>query len=181
MPDAHSVARVAPADGEEWIARTLTDQLPLHPHVMTDADVLRLRLDDSRGRAAHEAIEVLRPGVALIRDLPFAGTDFLWPDAEGNTSSLTLLATTAATELARHHLAVGDIDGVFWATGQGLHALPGHEELIGLRMRAHAQRGDLAGVRQEWEGYERAITADAWSDGEPSPKLLALRRELLSV
>ncbi len=176
-----SLARaVPPADGEEWVARTLTDQLPLHPRVITDADLLRLRLDDSRDRVPHQAIEVLRPGVALIRDLPFAGTDFLWPHAEGLTSSLTLLATTAATELARHHLTVGDVDGVFWATGQGLRALPGHEELIGLRMRAHAQRGDLAGVRQEWEGYERAIVADAWSDGEPSPKLLALRRELLS-
>lgn len=176
-----SLARaVPPADGEEWVARTLTDHLPLHPRVLTDADLLRLRLDDSRDRVPHQAIEVLRPGVALIRDLPFAGTDFLWPHAEGLTSSLTLLATTAATELARHHLTVGDVDGVFWATGQGLRALPGHEELIGLRMRAHAQRGDLAGVRQEWEGYERAIVADAWSDGEPSPKLLALRRELLS-
>lgn len=176
-----SLARaVPPADGEEWLARTLTDQLPLHPRVLTDADLLRLRLDDSRDRAPHQAIEVLRPGVALIRDLPFAGTDFLWPHAEGLASSLTLLATTAATELARHHLTVGDVDGVFWATGQGLRALPGHEELIGLRMRAHAQRGDLAGVRQEWEGYERAIVADAWSDGEPSLKLLALRRELLS-
>ncbi|MFN6121414.1 MAG: hypothetical protein ACK5CE_17540 [Actinomycetes bacterium] len=123
---------------------------------------------------------MLRPGVALIRDLPFAGTDFLWPAAEGITSALTQLATAAATELARLHLELGDVDGVFWATGQGLLALPGHEELICLRMRAHAQRGDLAGVRVEWESYERAITADAWSDGEPSPKLLALRRELLN-
>ena len=55
----------------------------------------------------------------------------------------------------------------------------GHEELIGLRMRAHAQTGDLAGVRLEWEAYERVLVADTWSDGEPAPKLLALRRELL--
>jgi hypothetical protein len=47
-------------------------------------------------------------------------------------------------------------------------------------MRAHARSGDLAGVRQEWESYERVIVADPWSDGEPAPKLLALRRELLS-
>jgi hypothetical protein len=69
---------------------------------------------------------------------------------------------------------------VFWATGKGLRVLPGHEELIALRMRAHARAGDLAGVRQEWESYERVLVADAWSDGEPAPKLLALRRELLS-
>lgn len=175
-----SLARaVAPRDGEEWIARTLTDELPVHPQVCSDAELLRLRLTHSRGCSPREAIEILQPGVALIRDHPFSGTDYLWPDAEGITSALTLLATAASTELARHHLALGDVDGVFWATGQGLKVLPGHEELIGLRMRAHAQRGDLAGVRHEWDAYERAVTSDAWSDGEPSPKLLALRKELL--
>ena len=40
--------------------------------------------------------------------------------------------------------------------------------------------GDLAGVRQEWESYERVLNADPWSDGEPAPKLVLLRRELLS-
>ena len=79
------------------------------------------------------------PGSSSISDMPFAGTGYLWPDAEGITSSLTLLATGAATELARACLALGDVDGVFWATGQGLKVLYGHEELIALRMRAHAQ------------------------------------------
>ena len=78
--------------------------------------------------------------------MPFAGTGYLWPDAEGITSSLTLLATSAATELARAYLTLGDVDGVFWATGQGLKVLYGHEELIALRMRAHAlgRDGELA-------------------------------------
>jgi len=58
--------------------------------------------------------------------------------------------------------------------------LPGHEELIALRMRAYAQRGDLAGVRGEWEVYERALHADPWSSAEPSAKLVAVRRELLT-
>jgi hypothetical protein len=58
--------------------------------------------------------------------------------------------------------------------------LSGHEELIALRMRAHAHRGDLAGVRQEWESYERALAADPWAATEPALKLVNLRRELLS-
>ena len=91
-----------------------------------------------------------------------------------------LLATSAATELAAHLLSMGDIDGVFWATGQGLKVLPGHEELIALRMRAQRRAGDLSGVRQEWECYERVLDADPWGDGEPAPKLVMLRRELLS-
>ena len=40
--------------------------------------------------------------------------------------------------------------------------------------------GDLAAVRHEWDTYERVITADAWSDGEPAPALVALRKQLLS-
>ena len=172
---------VAPPDGEEWLGRTLTDALPLHPMIATDAELLRLRLDAAqRVGDDRAAIELLRPGLVTVRDLPFAGTSYLWPDAEGLTSSLVLLATSAATVMATRCLAVGDVDGLFWATGQGLRALPGHEELIALRMRAHGRQGDLAGVRQEWESYERALQADAWGDAEPSPKLVAIRRELLS-
>ncbi len=171
---------VGPPVGEEWIARTLTEQLPLHGDVVTDADLVERRLAHARVQTPAQAIETLRPAVTMIRDMPFAGTSYLWPDAEGITSNLVLLAITAAAEFAGHALSLGDTDGVFWATGRGLQVLGGHEELIGLRMRAHAHAGDLAGVRNEWESYERILVADAWSDGEPAPKLLALRRELLS-
>ena len=98
-----------------------------------------------------EAIEVLTPGLELVAGMPFAGSNFLWCDAEGHSSALVLAATGAATRLAQHHLALGDVEGVFWATGQGLLVLSGHEELVALRMRAHAGAGDLAGVRSEWE------------------------------
>ncbi len=166
--------------GVEWIGRTLTEALPLHPLVVTDADLLRARVRAADGLPPREAIAILRPGLELVEGMPFSGTDHLWPDAEGITSALVVLATGAAAELARHHLAIGDIDGVFWATGRGLAVLRGHEELIGLRMRAHAMRGNLAGVRHEWEFYERALDADPWSASDPSPALVSLRRELLS-
>ena len=169
----------APPDGEEWLGRTLTDVLPLHRLVISDVDVVRRRLDVARLQPPEQAIDTLRPAVELICDIPFACTGYLWPDAEGITSNLVLLATSVATELAAHFLSMGDIDGVFWATGQGLKVLPGHEELIALRMRAHARAGDLSGVRQEWESYERVLDADPWGDGEPAPKLLVLRRQLL--
>jgi len=171
---------VEPPPGEEWLGRTLTEVLPLHCGVVSDADLVRARLDHARLQSPEMAIATLRPAVELIRDLPFSGTGYLWPDAEGITSNLVLLATSAAGELAAHHLSLGDVEGVFWATGQGLRVLPGHEELIAQRMRAHAQAGDLAGVRHEWESYERVLSADPWSDGAPAEKLAVLRRELLS-
>ena len=171
---------VPPPDGDEWLARTLSEELPLHDAVVTDAQLVRDRLDHARLQPPAQAIDTLRPAVELIRDIPFAGTSYLWPDAEGITSDLVLLAITASTEYASHALSLGDTEGVFWSTGQGLKVLPGHEELIGLRMQAHARAGDLAGVRAEWNAYERVIVADAWSDGEPAPKLLDLRRTLLA-
>lgn len=172
---------VAPPVGEEWIARTLTEALPLHPRVVTDAELLHARAKASRSLSPQEAVEVLRPGLEAVSGMPFADTTYLWTDAEGHTSALVLLATGAAIEMASHSLELGDVDDVFWATGQGLRVLPGHEELIALRMRAHASRGDLSGVRQEWESYERALASEPWSSNEPAPKLAALRRELLST
>jgi hypothetical protein len=170
---------VLPLEGDEWIARTLTEDLPLHPHVVTDAELLAARLRHSRGLSHHDAIAVLRPGVELLRSLPLSGTNFLWSDAEGHTSALVVVAMSAAIELAERCRAVCDTDGVFWATGQGLKVLAGHEELIALRMRAHADKGDLSGVRNEWASYERALAADAWAAADPAPKLVALRKNLL--
>lgn len=176
-----ALARSAtPPSGEEWIGRTLTEALPLHPLVVSDADLLRARLEASRQLDHRPAIAVLAPGVELVDGMPLSGTDLLWSDSEGITSSLVVLATSATAELARHHLAIGDTDGVFTATARGLGVLPGHEELIGLRMRAHAERGNLAGVRTEWSSYERALDADRWAGGDPSPALVSLRRELLT-
>ena len=176
-----SLARlVEPPVGDEWVGRTMTESLPLHELVRTDADLVDHALAVARLQPPAQAIATLSPVVELISGLPFEGTSYLWPDPEGITSNLVLLATSAAAELAAHCLSVGDISGVFRSTGRGLRVLPGHEELIGLRMKAHARAGDHAGVRQEWESYERVINADPWSDGEPSPKLVELRRDLLN-
>lgn len=170
-----------PPDGEDWIARTLNANLVLHERIVTDADVIGVLLDRARQQAPSDAIESLRSSVELIRGVPFADCDYLWPDAEGLTSRLIVLAMSCCSELAELLLDRHDIEGVFWATGQGLKVLPGHEELIAYRMRAHAWAGDRAGVRHEWEAYERVLLGDPWSDGEPAPKLVRLRQELLSA
>jgi hypothetical protein len=170
---------VLPLEGDEWIARTMSEDLPLHSYVVTDAELLAARLVRARTMPDAAAIEILRPGIEFLRALPLSGTNFLWSDSEGHTSALVVLAMSAATEMAERCLAVGDVDGVFWATGQGLKVLAGHEELIALRMRAHAGRGDLAGVRSEWASYERALAADTWTSPDPAPKLVSLRTTLL--
>lgn len=175
---ALSRASAPPSDGE-WLARSLGENLPLHDLVVTDADLLDARVSHARRQRPADAIDTLRQGLEWVRGLPFAGTGYLWPDGDGITSRLVLLVTTAAAEMAQRCLDAGDIEGVFWATGKGLMVLPGHEELVGLRMRAHADRGDLSAVRLEWETYLRTLQADTWGDAEPAPKLVSLRHELL--
>jgi len=171
---------VDPPDGDEWLRRTLTDELSLHDGVVSDADLIRARFEAGRTLTGAAALPTLKPAVELVVGMPFAGTSYLWPETEGVASNLVLLATNVAADYAERALALGDVEGVFWATSQGLKVLAGQEALIALRMRAHAEAGDLSGVRLEWESYERVINSDPWSDGEPAPKLVALRRELLS-
>src|SRR5690606_3898123 len=100
---------VEPPPGEEWVGRTLTEDLPLHPLVRTDADLIAEALDVSRRLGPRQAIAVLEPAVALLAGMPFEGTSYLWPDTEGITSNLVLLATAAAAELAGRCLSVGDV------------------------------------------------------------------------
>lgn len=171
---------VEPPEGDEWLRRTLTDELSLHDLVVSDADIVEARYTAGRAESGAQALATLRPAVELLRELPFSGTSYLWPETEGLASSLVLLSTNVTAEYAKRALAVGDCEGVFWATGKGLKVLPGQEALIALRMKAHAEAGDLSGVRMEWESYERVINADPWSDGEPAPKLVMLRQQLLS-
>jgi hypothetical protein len=180
-----SLVRAVPHDDVDWIERTMTEELRLAPGIVSDAELMVEVRDLVAGCGPEigsdgQHVEArLRYVLGLIRGMPFEGTAYLWPDPEGITSELVMLATGLATELAERCLARGDLDGVVWATGQGLRVLPGHEGLIALRLRARASTGDLAGVRQEWASYERVL-ADDWGGGEPAPELVALRRELLT-
>jgi hypothetical protein len=168
-------------DFEEWIPRTFTDRLPFHSSIVSDGELLQACIARAQTLEPVAAISELHRGLELVRDLPFAGTGYLWPDAEGITSQLVLNVITAAVMAAELNLIRGDIDGVFWATSHGLKVLGAHEELFSLRMRAHGLRGDFAGVRFEFESYKRAISADSFSMTEPSKKLVDLLGELTNA
>jgi hypothetical protein len=150
--------------------------------VALDADVVSAALESSRRTEDDAAaIETLRDALALIRGVPYTGVHYLWPDAEALPAQLTLLVTSVAHELARRCLALGEVDGVLGATAVGLGVLPGHEELVCLRMRALAAAGDRSAVRREFAGYERAVLVDPWSGGELADPVVALRNELLGA
>jgi hypothetical protein len=175
-----SMARALdPPVGQEWIARTLTDELPLHRAVATDVDLVEACLQRARHLDDAAAIVELDEAIRLVRGVPLEGTSYAWADAEGVSTNLVMLCIDVSATLAGCHLRRGDVRGVLEATAVGLRVLPGHEELLALRLRAHAAAGDLAGVRAEWATYERALAADPWSD-DPAESLVVLRGELVA-
>ncbi len=163
----------------DFLPKTFTDHLSIHGSVITDVDVLNNAVSFARNRGDRESWFGLLDALDRVRDLPFAGTDYLWPDSEGITSNFILSVITGSIMAAEHALQQGDTEGVFWATGQGLKVLHGHEELVALRMRAYGDVGDRVGVNAEWSSYERSLLHDSWSGGAPSPRIVALKRELI--
>jgi hypothetical protein len=163
----------------EFLPKTFTDQLSIHGSVITDVDVLNDAVSCVKKTGDEESWSGLHDALDRVRDLPFTGTDYSWPDSEGITSNFILSVITSAVMAAEHALELGDTEGVFWATGQGLKVLHGHEELIALRMRAYGEVGDRAGVNAEWSSYERSLLHDSWSGGFPSERIVELKRELI--
>lgn len=166
-------------DQIEFLPKTFTDHLSIHGSVITDVDVLNDAVSLVKNRGDRESWFALQDALDRVRDLPFAGTDYLWPDSEGITSNFILSVITGSVMAAEHALQQGDTEGVFWATGQGLKVLHGHEELVSLRMRAYGDVGDRAGVNAEWSSYERSLLHDSWSGGVPSARMVDLKRELI--
>ena len=117
----------------ELLDKTAQDRLILDERVVSDADILRHALTRFRHQATDESRLGLQAALSLVRSLPFAGSDYLWPDPEGITSNLVHLVMSAALELAEDARGRGDVDGVYFATDRGLRMFPGDEELLTLR------------------------------------------------
>jgi nucleoid-associated protein YgaU len=176
----HLAKAAAHPSGEPWIGRD-GDRIPLNDAIRTDAELLQAAVRWAQRAPDGAAIEVLTAALELVRDVPFSGTDYLWPDEDALPSNLIHLSTSAAVDLARRCLAVGHFEAVFAATAVGLRVLPGHDELVCLRMQAHHELGNAAGVRSEYAAYERVITSGADGESDPSPRVTRLRADLLTV
>jgi len=170
----------ASQEESHWISRSHDDHLELNDNVQSDSELLREALNVCRSSPTSDNLLGLRQVLSLVRGLPFAGTNYLWPDTEGITSNIVIMILEAAELLAENALEAREISDVFWATGQGLRVVQGHEGLVALRMRAHAVNHSKAGVESEWRSYLRAVQADSWSSGKPNPVLVDLHQSLLS-
>lgn len=169
-----------PDRSEDWIPRTFTDELPLHEAIVSDAELLEIATKNFE-RDRREFIGPLVDRLADVRNLPFSGADYAWADGEGLTTSHVIKVVRAAVLVGEYAIEQGDDDLLFMATERGLRVLPGHEQLVSLRMRGHARRGNRSAIKHEWESYSRAVEADYWASAVPSPELEALARELASA
>ena len=174
------IRKVINQNGQNLLERESNDVLKVGSQVITDVQILEAAMEKVKTKESDENFIMLRSALDLVRDLPFAGEDFVWADTEGITSNVVLTVITGALMLSDFYLSRQDLNGVFWATGQGLKALRGHEELIALRMKAHAQQRNISGINSEWLAYERVrIADDRFLDREHN-EIAKLRNSLLA-
>jgi hypothetical protein len=166
--------------GQNLLGKASNDVFRIGSEVITDVEILQTAIENAEIKGGDQDFLALREALELVRDLPFAGENFVWADTEGITSNVVLTIITGALLLSDFYMSQQDLGGVFWATGQGLKALRGHEALIAMRMKAHAQERNISGINSEWLAYERLrLAEDQFLDRE-SNEIAKLRHSLLT-
>lgn len=168
-------------ENEEWIPRTFTNRMILNEKVVTDVFIIETFLKRYIDNPSELNRQHLEQSLSFVRDLPFAGMNYAWADAEGITTSHVITTLQAAVLLGEYAISVNDTETLFYVTEKGLRVLPGHEELVALRMKGHSKSGNRSAIKLEWEAYARAVEADAWAGGAPSSHLEELAKSLAQV
>ena len=175
------VRRAINQNGQNLLGKESNDVFRIGSEVITDVEILQIAIENAEIKGGDQDFLALREALELVRDLPFAGENFVWADTEGITSNIVLTIITGALLLSDFYMSQQDLGGVFWATGQGLKALRGHEALIAMRMKAHAQERNISGINSEWLAYERLrLAEDQFLDRE-SNEIAKLRDSLLTT
>ena len=175
------VRRAINQNGKNLLSKESNDVFRIGSEVITDFEILQTAIEKVKLNGGNGDFLALRGALELVRDLPFAGENFIWADTEGITSNVVLTIISGALLLSDFYMSQQDLSGVFWATGQGLKALRGHEALIAIRMKAHAQERNISGINSEWFAYERLrIAEDQFLDRE-SNEIAKLRDSLLTT
>ena len=113
---------------QQVLPPTFTDAIELGVSVTTDFDVLRAAL--SAFRQDQSTATALLKELTSIRDIPFAGANYMWADLDGTTTRMVVTAVHASRELAEWARDKGKTDVCMAAVKAGLRVLPGCEELL---------------------------------------------------
>jgi DNA-binding SARP family transcriptional activator len=157
-------------EATEW--KPVRTDLNVPTSIVTDIEIVQeRRAYAERHRDKPEvAIPALQAAMDLVRGVP---TFYSWLDGQMG-STLTFLPTAVAILLAEFHLDRQEYDELFAVTERGLAIVPAHPRLVGVRMRAHAARGDPAAVEAEYNAYVRAEASNRTWDGQPDRDLVEL-------
>ena len=121
------LSRVAPLeDGLSWSPITYTDALPVMDGVVTDVDLIVAAVS-GRNR------QLLRDSLGLVRDLPFCGTAWSWPDLDGSTTRAVIAVSMAVQELLEMAEVDDNLHDRELAIRAGLRVQPGDEHLLVLQ------------------------------------------------
>lgn len=113
---------------QQWVPPTYSDVIPLAPTIVSDYDLLRqaherfLENDDFTPDFAN--------AVAGIRDIPFAGTNYLWADMDGTTTRLVIAALDSCRDLAQWALERNRRSELDVAVSAALRVMPGCDEFL---------------------------------------------------
>lgn len=129
-------------DDARWPRRLSTNRYELGPHVVTDVDLLLDAIAAAEHATSRDTVRLICDRLANVRGMPFEGMASDWADCEGITSNIVMIVVAAASLAARLALTLDDDESVLLATSHGLRMLPGHEELVSLRLLVHERRGE---------------------------------------
>lgn len=147
------------SDPQSWCPASYTDEMALSGRVVSDAELMADCLERFRRDPASHADE-LASLVSGIRDIPFAGAGYLWPDVDGTTTRLMILGLDAVTELADWAASVGDAATALSAIAAGLRMMPGDADLLE-RQRGLLSRRSVVAPRQHRHRRRGGHTAPA--------------------
>ena len=123
---------------DEIFPPTFSDHIEVGVGLITDFDLLQCAL--KRFRDDEGMVGELIAELKQIRDIPFAGVNYMWADLDGTTTRMVLLALQAACEVAEWARNKNDVDTCADAVKAGLRVMPGHEELLAIQHSFISQR-----------------------------------------
>jgi hypothetical protein len=159
VSDLRRALHVVTNDEVRWPRRPSTNRYELGPHVVTDVDLLLDAIAAAEHATPRESVRLICDRLANVRGMPFEGMVSDWADCEGITSNIVMIVVAAASLAARLALTLDDDESVLLATSHGLRMLPGHEELVSLRLLVHERRGEHGAGRMYRTDREPASRA----------------------
>lgn len=130
-----AMRQLAPSSVEvDWSPSTHSDALPLSSLVVTDIDLLRVALEDP-------TVPGLVDALRLVRDMPFAGTSYLWADLDGSTTRIVIAVMKAVWLVLDMTSESGDVNAAGEAIAAGLRVMPGDPDLLSRQRSLIGSRG----------------------------------------